>query len=490
MSKLHSFLESLRSWFRFDPLERRWLISAFLWALSVCLLFPSLGTPRGIVFDETYYLPMAQRYLNHQFYVENHPPLARLFMALGQALLHPHAPSNEVVDQVTVTRPWPETVDISGYRLFPALFGSLLPVLIYLILMQITQNDWLAGFSGLLVALDNALVTQAHFALPDSTLLFFCYLTLLFFAWLQTRTGPLDWKSIGVWALFGASAAAAFLVKLTGMFVLVTFFFYLYKLWRTEAWPRLIQFSLVFGGAFLLVFVLVWQIHFSLLTNYDPNSHYELSDRQRAVLEGRLHLPPLERFWIQITDSYQFILKFHENVPPLDLNKPDEIGSAWYQWPFGGRAIPYRWEASPRLIKMIYLIGNPAVWLVSLLGVLGGLVLLIARLLRLASSPHFQWYLLLVGMYLAYMLPMAWVTRVMYLYHYLPPLVIGLLLFALVVLDLSAFSVRTKTELLILVVIWAVVSFWVYSPFTYYSPLTYVQVDFLSIWTPWDLRVP
>lgn len=490
MRNLLSFFGSLRSWLQAYPLQRRWLTVALLWSVSALLLFPSLGTPRGIVFDETYYIPMAQRYLNHQFYVENHPPLARLFIALGQNWLHSQDPSDQFVNDATVTRPWPETVDIAGYRLFPAIFGSLLPLLTYLILLQITRNDGLAAFSGLAVALDNALVTQSHFALPDSALLFFCFLTLLLFTWLQTRQKPLDWKSYGVWALFGASAAAAFLVKLTGLFVIVTFPFYLFKLWKTEAWPRLVHFSLVFGGAFLVTFVLVWQIHFSLLTNYDPNSHYELSELQRALLEGRSNPNPLEKFSIQITDSYQFILKFHENIPALDLNKPDEIGSAWYQWPLGGRAIPYRWESNSHLVKMIYLIGNPAVWLISLLGVLGGLGFLLVHLFRIHSSQHFQWYLLLGGMYLAYMLPIARVTRVMYLYHYLPPLLIGIMLFALVVLDLSVFSNRTKVELLSLALIWMVVSFWVYSPFTYYAPLTYFQVDFLNIWTPWDLRVP
>lgn len=486
-----STFTNIHTWLTSHQLARRWMIGIFIWALSVLLLFPTLGAPRGIVFDETYYIPRAQRYLNHVFFVtDDHPPLGQMMIALGQFVLHPDSPSDEFVNESVIKRPWPENSDITGYRLFPAIFGTFLALLIFLISLQITQNDWCSAFIGLAVVFDNALVTQSHFALTDSALLFFCFSTILCYSWLQNQKKKIERKTYLVWILYGVCASAASLVKLTGLFAMISIPFYLYKMFMDGHRQNILKFILIFSITFTTIFLIVWQTHFSILTKFDPNSNYEISNAQRQILEGKSDPNPIERFRIQITDTYQSILHFHENIGPLDLNKPDEIGSAWYQWPIGGRSIPYRWSTSDFQIQIIYLIGNPAVWIISLLGVIGGVVMLITQLIKRSYSIYFKWYLSLIGMYLVYMVTMAMVTRVMYLYHYLPPMLIGVILFSLVFLELPISSSRTKAEFLFLAAIWIIVSFWVYSPFTYNTPLSYTQFELRDVWSPWKLQIP
>src|SRR5262245_13309398 len=68
---------------------RRTALAFLLWGIASALLLPFLSYPRAVVFDETYMIPRAQRYMQGVFFQESHPPLGRLAIALGQLLVHP-----------------------------------------------------------------------------------------------------------------------------------------------------------------------------------------------------------------------------------------------------------------------------------------------------------------------------------------------------------------------------------------------------------------
>jgi dolichyl-phosphate-mannose--protein O-mannosyl transferase len=454
-------------------------------------MFPDLGTPRAIVFDETYLIPRAQAYINGIFFQESHPPLGRLVIALGQKFLHSHDPSARFAFVERIEEDWPQDIDISGYRLFPAIFGTINPVLVFWILLILTSNEWLALFASILLTFDNALVTQSRFALSDSSLIAFCLAAILCFVWLQSRNNDPDAKEYIVWGLFGAFASAAFLVKFTGLFVLIVFPFYLHKLWSQGYGNKLIEFLAIFVMVFLIVFVSIWQIHFSLLKNYPKKYSEPVSEPHQQILTGSIHPNPIQRLWIEIQDSYQYMLTYHKNVPALDLCKADEIGSPWYYWLFGGRAIQYRWEKDSEIIRIIYLVGNPIVWLTSLLGVIGATATIVANgMFRFIGSNQNNWLGIFTLLYWGYMLPISMVSRVMYLYHYLLPMIIGVTLFALLYLQIKTIPDKTKQLILIIVIICTVSAFWVYRPFTYYLPLTFEQFAQRNIWPIWDMYCP
>src|SRR5215468_9028197 len=69
---------------------RRTTLAVILWGITAFLLLPNLGYPRAVVFDETYMIPRAQRYMQGVFFQESHPPLGRLAIALGQLIVHPN----------------------------------------------------------------------------------------------------------------------------------------------------------------------------------------------------------------------------------------------------------------------------------------------------------------------------------------------------------------------------------------------------------------
>ena len=120
---------------------------------------------------------------------------------------------------------------------------------------------------------------------------------------------------------------------------------------------------------------------------------------------------------------------------------------------------------------------------------IGGAGLVISDLLfRFLPAESRRWPYVFVLLYWAYMIPAMFVRRVLYLYHYLPPLILGIILFALVLGLAARLSWRTRRDVLLLSIAWVVVGYLVYRPLTAYGPLTNEQFQRLNVWPAWDLR--
>ena len=472
------------------PRVRRAILAVALWGITAILLLPNLGYPRAIVFDETYMIPRAQRYMQGLFFQESHPPLGRLAILLGQLLVHPHDRPDQFALVEKIHESWPADQDMTGYRLVPALFGTLIPVIVFLILLKLLASELFSFVISLFVAFDNALLTQAHFALSDSILIGFSLLSILMFVILYSEDSLPTRRTRVQWILWGIFSAAAILVKFSAWFILVVVPLYPLKLFLSGRRGQALWFSGLFATTFVVVTLAVWQLHFSLVPKLDPNNTYEISADHRAILQGSSHPDPLTRFYVQLRDALAFISHYHEGVPKLDLTKPDEIGSPWYQWPLGGRAMDYRWETPDGTVyRYIYLMGNPATWIFSLLGVLAGTGLTISDLLFRFLPAERRWrpYSFTL-IYWAYMIPPMFVQRVLYLYHYLPPMIIGVILFGLVIAEATRLGWQTKREVLLIALIWVLLAFWIYKPFTFYEPLTNEQFQQRNVWPVWDLN--
>jgi len=483
-------LDKLKVLWNEHPNLRRTVLAVILWGITAVLLFPQLGYPRAIVFDETYMIPRAQRYMQGVFFQESHPPLGRLAIALGQILLHPNDRPSQFALVEKIHESWPQDQDMTGYRLVPAIFGTLIPVIVFFILLKVLTVELYSFLISLFVVFDNALLTQAHFALSDSILIGFSLLSILAFVHLYSQDS-LPTRSTRVkWVLWGVVSAAALLVKFSTWFILVLIPLYMLKLFLTGQKRQVFLFSAISAASFLVVTIAVWQLHFSLIPKLDPNNTYEIPAEHLDILEGKSHPNPVVTFYIELRDALVFMAHYHEGVPKLDLTKPGEIGSPWYQWPLGGRAMDYRWETPDgKTYRYIYLIGNPATWLISLLGVLAGTGLTLSDLLfKFLPAERRKWPYIFTLLYWAYMIPPMFVQRVLYLYHYLPPLIIGVILFGIVVVEAVRLPSWAKRDILLLSLIWVLVGFWVFKPFTFYEPLTNEQFQQRTVWPAWDLK--
>jgi dolichyl-phosphate-mannose-protein mannosyltransferase len=485
-TRLSTFVTRLMS----NSNSMRVLGMVILWIISASLLLTNLGYPRAIVFDETYYIPTVQRYIAGTFFQQEQPPLGKLLILAGQKLTYPSDRYIDFESYKKIPQAWPQDQQLNGYRIAPAVFGTFVPLLIFFILLVLLRRESESFLVALLVSFDNSLIVQSRFALIDSFLIVFCLssvlLFLLSYTW-EDKPSSKPWLYWLLWGFFSATAAA---VKFTGLFVVALVPFYLLQLLFKKRWGQIISFCVIFALTFILTTVAIWQIHFSIITNFDKSRDNEISEIHQLILENQYEPHPITRFIIQFNDALAFHQKYHSKVPTLDLSKPGEIGSPWYQWPFGGRAINYRWETPDGItFRYIYLMGNPIVWLVSLFGVVGGTAVSISdALFRFLPADRRRWLYIFSFLYWAYMIPIMFIERVMYLYHYLPPLLIGIILFSLVFTETPRLPAWVKRETLIFSLVLVIIGFWIYKPLTYYEPLTNEQFEQRNVLPVWDLR--
>ena len=150
----------------------------------------------GFVFDEVYFpvdatKDMAQPALD---YFDPEPPLTKLLMT----------PPIRILGFTT-----------AAWRLSPAIFGSLMVGLVYLIARRLRRDRWFAVVASLFVAIDGLAFVEARTGVIDAIAVFFVVLTYYAFLlhW-QARTRR-QWN--GTLYLMAAIAGLAFAAKLTAL---------------------------------------------------------------------------------------------------------------------------------------------------------------------------------------------------------------------------------------------------------------------------------
>jgi len=135
--------------------------------ISLALRLFNLGTPKGFVFDEVYYVDGARDYLAHGVEISGddpefvvHPPVGKWLIALGIKLFG----NNEF-----------------GWRFMGALLGSAMIVLIALIANRLFRNSYLTIAASALMAMDGLALVHSRTALLDIYLSFFILLATYFF---------------------------------------------------------------------------------------------------------------------------------------------------------------------------------------------------------------------------------------------------------------------------------------------------------------------
>jgi dolichyl-phosphate-mannose-protein mannosyltransferase len=163
--------------------------------LSFWLRIWHLGTPKGVVFDEVYYVTEAKEYLRYgveftgspEFIV--HPPIGKWCISLGIKIFG----NNEF-----------------GWRISGALAGAIIIYLVALVAQELFHSRLLSALAALLMALDGLNLVMSRTAILDIFLTLFILLAV--YAWLKERY----WLS-GIW--FGLALGT----KWSGIYFLVAF---------------------------------------------------------------------------------------------------------------------------------------------------------------------------------------------------------------------------------------------------------------------------
>lgn len=476
-------------------------------ALALCLLlvtvlsyftyFHNYTYPDAPYWDENYYITDAQREMNGVFYMQIHPPLGKLLLAAGEII----ADGNKEDDLFLDTEhqgEFPEDFSFEGYRLFPALLSWLAAPLLFLIFFFIIRNPLSATFLTFFYIFDNAMIVHNRGAQLDGPMTFFSVLTILAFFLLIEYHNKKKWFAL-LSAFFGISYALTFTTKFQGaIFVLLALAFVFFIRKDLNKIGKFILWSVL---GFAVTFIGVWHLHFSLLDTVNPAlsnaGYFETSDAYKKILQNNTQANILN-FPVMLRDSLAYVPHYNKGIPKLDLCKSDENGSPFFLWPIGATTINYRWETtdSGETYRYLYLVPNPAIWWGALAAVILSIVVMLGMVFYPSVIQDKKIYfltLVFLGLYVSYMITMARMDRVLFLYSYFTPLLFAIILVGLVAASIKkigpwVIDEQMKTSGLAILGIVVFMSFQFFRAFTYYEPLTDAQVQRRSLLRIWQIK--
>ncbi len=438
-----------------------WLIVALAFALHAAWF----NHPLQVVFDEVYFPRMGMSYLDGSWYFDLHPPLAKLLLGSVAWLLG----LDPSFSWATNMLPFPDPA-YALLRLPVHATGVLLPLVLYAIARELNLSVFAATVVGLLAALDNALLTITRIAVTDGFLLLFGFGAL--WAYLRHQRSGSWWLLVAAALLAGAALA----VKWTGLsFIGLIGVMELVRLWRERRPAGLARLALL-GLLPAAVYVGSFALHFALLDRVGREAPTGLSPAFMATLKGTAEsADPNQRragFVERLVEIHHVIVNTQRT-----LTARHPYASRWYDWPFMMRSVDYWAQYHPTTLSRIFLIGNPAVWWATGYAILYLLVNFVpklpALLTRTQPPPARFPELLVVGGYLANMLPFVPIERVMFLYHYLPALCFALLGLGLLIDRCGRHARWVGVSLLVL----AVAAFVYFAPLSYGLEMTREQFD-------------
>ena len=296
--------------------------------LSFALRLWHLATPKGLVFDEVYYVDGARDLLRHGVEVTGsspefivHPPVGKWLIALGIKIFG----NSEF-----------------GWRFSAALAGAITIYLIGRVAQRLFNNSILSGLASLLTALDGLHLVHSRTALLDLFLMLFVLLAV--YAWLKNQywlTGIWFGLALGTkWSALYYVAAFAILTIYRDRSSL--------KIWTKTLIKRIAQFAIVP----LVTYILSWTGWFLSSRGWD-----------RHWADGRGSswgfIPKsLRSFW----HYHAEILRFHTT-----LTTPHSYQANPWSWLIMGRPTSFFYQTPKKCgasncSQEVLALGTPLLW--------------------------------------------------------------------------------------------------------------------------------
>lgn len=385
---------------------RKNLIIILLISISFIVRFAYLGYPSEVVFDEVHFGKFVSAYFTHEYYFDIHPPLGKLLIA-GFAKLGGYTPGfdfNHIGEMF-------DSKNLLILRFLPALFGALLPLIIYLILRQLKVSPKFALLGGLFIVFENAILVESKFILVDSMLLFFGFFSIyLYLLYANCKNYRKQLIYLGLSATFAAFALS---IKWTGiLFLGVIGLAFLYKYFKKFS-LKLAAIELAFLIFIpLIAYYLIFAVHLNLLQKSGEGDAY-MSNQFPKMTQ-----------WAKFIELNRQMYFYNST-----LKATHSYGSTWYEWPFGKRPIWYWAGSKDGTFANIYLMGNIIEWAMVIIGIIFSIFLIFLKKYR-KKLPIFFWFLL-IG-YFVNLFPYVAISRVTFLYHYLPSLIFGIMILCII----------------------------------------------------------
>jgi len=423
---------------------------------SISVHFAFFGHPNETVFDEVHFGKFISAYYTHQYSFDIHPPLGKLMIA-GFGKLFNFQPEFSFA---AIGDTFPD----HGYlalRFLPTLAGTLLPIIIFFLALELGLKPLSSFVAGMLVALDTALLTQSRYILLDMFLLFAGFASLLFYFRYRNRGQIINL----LW--FGLLAGIATSIKWTGLtFLALAGIIEIVSIIKARAFGarRLASLVVYFAIIPFVLYLSVFVIHFSLLKNSGEGDAF-MTPAFRATLAGTVEYNDPN---IKPLNTWQKFIELNKEMYTANktLTASHPYSSRWYTWPFMTRSIYYWNHTLPGTAndqeEKIYLIGNPLVWWGSTVALIYLIISWLGSLKSRIKNTNLDLPTIFILAYFLNLLPFIGIGRIMFLYHYFPALIFAILMLAYLVDQLE----KPKKTVIALIAIAAVL-------FVYFAPLSY-----------------
>jgi dolichyl-phosphate-mannose--protein O-mannosyl transferase/Gpi18-like mannosyltransferase len=368
-------------WARIDAALMVILLSA-----AAAVRFWHLGHPPEIVFDEVHFVGQARHYLRAEPFLDPHPPIAKLLIALSIELFGDHS--------------W-------SWRMGNALMGTVLAGVTYLLGRRMFRSRLAATLSAGFVAFDGFFIVDSRIGCIDIVYLTFAAIAyLLLFRFMDT-IGRAERRRTLVYIAIALGLCLGSKLYVPGVTFLLVTGFVIFTMMRAPAYNPLEPDS-----------ARIWRTAGAVILVGSVSAFFYLGSFLPHYLLG---------WWGGISDLFQYYanVRWYENSVSTATHP---YASPWWSWPLMLRPVAY-WQNFPQEgnVSSIWGAGNPLTWW----AVIPAMTIMA---IRATERPNTACVFLVIA-FLAYYVIWIPIHRLLFLYHYMPSVYIGYLALGAVLAD-------------------------------------------------------
>ncbi|KAF8665628.1 hypothetical protein AX16_000083 [Volvariella volvacea WC 439] len=267
-----------------------WKLLILIVVVAACVRLYKISKPNSVVFDEVHFGKFAGKYIKTRYFVDVHPPLAKLLITLSAFIFgfdggFDFKEIGKIYDKVPYV----------AMRMVPAVLGVATVPLSYLTLRALDCRATTALLASIFVTFENGMITQSRHILLDSILIFFTALTV--FLWTafcnEDKNKPFT-EAWWTWLfLSGLSLGAVVSSKWVGLFTIATVgcstILQLWNLLGDLRVPPRVFIKHFMARAICLIavpiifYMLMFQIHFLILENSGDGDGFMSSEFQHTL---------------------------------------------------------------------------------------------------------------------------------------------------------------------------------------------------------------
>ncbi|KAF8876174.1 glycosyltransferase family 39 protein [Infundibulicybe gibba] len=267
-----------------------WKLLVVIIVIAAAVRLFRISRPNSVVFDEVHFGKFASKYILTRYFVDVHPPLAKLLITLA-GFVFGYDGHFDFKDIAKVY----DNVPYVAMRMVPAVLGVATVPLAYLTLRALDCRATTALLASLFITFENGMVTQSRHILLDSPLIFFTALTVFFWVGFSNENKQRPFTdSWWAWLLLsGLSLGAVVSCKWVGLFTIATIgFSTILQLWNLlgdlRVPPRLFVRHFIARALCLIVvpiifYMAMFQIHFLLLGSSGDGDGFMSSEFQHTL---------------------------------------------------------------------------------------------------------------------------------------------------------------------------------------------------------------